>query len=168
MPLKKLKIGVSACLLGMHCRYDGGTKLDARIVERLHGRVDFYPVCPETECGLPVPRDPMHLERSRNGTRLRVSATGEDVTMRMQGWADGKLEKIARADVAAFLLKSKSPSCALCSACVRDACGRVVTERGSGLFAAMLRRAFPNMILSEERDFDGFLKKLNLDVFRLD
>ena len=31
MPLKKLKIGVSACLLGMKYRYDGTSKLDQRI-----------------------------------------------------------------------------------------------------------------------------------------
>ena len=41
MPLKKLKIGVSACLLGMKYRYDGTDKLDARIVERLMNKVDF-------------------------------------------------------------------------------------------------------------------------------
>ena len=46
MPLKKLKIGVSACLLGMKYRYDGTSKLDQRIVDRLLGKVDFVPVCP--------------------------------------------------------------------------------------------------------------------------
>lgn len=168
MPLKKWKIGVSACLLGLHCRYDGGTKLDPRIVENLYGRVEFYPVCPEMECGLGVPREPMRLERTPRGTRLVVSASGEDATMRMQDWAQEKLERIDREDLAAFLLKSKSPSCALRSACVCDARGKTASNRGTGIFARLLRLRFPNMPMAEETDFDEFLKTLSLDLFHRD
>ena len=102
MPLKKLKIGVSACLLGMKYRYDGTDKLDRRIVERLLNKVDFVPVCPEVECGLAIPRPSMRLERGQGGTRLKVIATGEDETRRMEEWAGVKIEQLLRRGVGEF------------------------------------------------------------------
>ena len=79
--MKKLKIGVSACLLGMKYRYDGTDKLDARIVERLLNKVEFVPVCPEVECGLEIPRPAMRLERGQGGTHLKVIATDCEIVL---------------------------------------------------------------------------------------
>ena len=54
MSRKKLKIGVSACLLGIKCRYDGKAKGDPRIYELLKDKVDLIPICPEFNCGLGI------------------------------------------------------------------------------------------------------------------
>ena len=51
-----IKIGISSCLLGNKVRYDGGHKLDRFLRDTLGQYVSFVPVCPEVECGLPVPR----------------------------------------------------------------------------------------------------------------
>jgi hypothetical protein len=45
----RIKLGVSACLLGENVRYDGGHKLDRFIRDTLGGYVDFFPVCPEVD-----------------------------------------------------------------------------------------------------------------------
>ena len=59
--VKTIKIGISSCLLGEHVRYDGGHKLDHYLADTLGRYVEWVPVCPEVEYGLPVPREAMHL-----------------------------------------------------------------------------------------------------------
>ena len=62
--MKKIRIAVSACLIGLKYRYDGTSRMNMDIVNTLKDRVDFIPVCPEVECGLSTPRPPMRLETS--------------------------------------------------------------------------------------------------------
>ena len=166
MPLKKLKIGVSACLLGMKYRYDGTDKLDPRIVERLLNKVDFVPVCPEVECGLAIPRPAMRLERTMGGTRLKVIATGEDETRRMEEWAGVKIEQLLRRGIGAFLFKARSPSCGHGNTSIFDSQGRCIMKTADGLFVRMLRIKCPKMVIGTEDRLDEFIEKLNLDIFR--
>ena len=166
MPLKKLKIGVSACLLGMKYRYDGTSKLDPRIVDQLLDKVDFVPVCPEVECGLAIPRPAMRLERTPGGTRLRVIATGEDETRRMEEWAGVKIEQMLRRGVAAFLFKARSPSCGCRNTSVFDSQGRPILKDADGIFVRMLRLKCPKMVVGSEDRLEEFIAKLNLDIFR--
>ena len=164
MKQKKLKIGISACLMGFRYRYDGLSKLDRRVIEALDGKVDLIPVCPEVECGLEIPRPKMRLEATSRGTRMKVIESGEDMTDRMIAWADHKLEQLSERDITAFLFKSKSPSCGLASTKVFCNGGnRLMSECGTGIFAKVLTTRFPRMIVGEELDLDEFLKRLGLD-----
>ncbi|MBI5485642.1 MAG: DUF523 domain-containing protein, partial [Deltaproteobacteria bacterium] len=71
-------IGVSSCLLGEHVRYDGGHKHDRYISDTLGRFFSFVPVCPEVECGLPVPREAMRLEGDPAAPRLMTRTTRID------------------------------------------------------------------------------------------
>ena len=75
---KLYEIGISSCLLGEPVRYDGGHKLDRYLRDTLGNYVHYVPVCPEVECGLPVPREAMHLEGTPESPRLVTSRTGKD------------------------------------------------------------------------------------------
>ena len=55
---------ISACLLGVRCRYDGGSKPQPG-VEELAGRYRLIPVCPEQLGGLPTPRSPSERQGDR-------------------------------------------------------------------------------------------------------
>jgi hypothetical protein len=57
----KVRLGISSCLLGHKVRYDGAHKLDRYLANTLVEYVDFVPVCPEVECGFPVPRESLRL-----------------------------------------------------------------------------------------------------------
>jgi uncharacterized protein YbbK (DUF523 family) len=89
--MKKIKIGVSACLLGEKVRYDGGHKLDLLMKDSLEKYVEFVPVCPEVECGLGVPRKRMHLEGNPESPRLIVTDTGQDLTDFFLNWAEKRV-----------------------------------------------------------------------------
>ena len=61
---------ISACLLGVACRYDGLSKpLDKEIIEKLREQYHLVPVCPEVMGGLPTPRVPAEI--SANGKVFR-------------------------------------------------------------------------------------------------
>ena len=69
-----MKLLISACLLGIPCRYDGASKPQSW-AEKLAERHELVPVCPEQLGGLPTPRHPSE----RQGERV-VMDTGADVT----------------------------------------------------------------------------------------
>ena len=72
-----MKLLVSACLLGVACRYDGASKgLSEDVLRALMARHTLVPVCPEQLGGLPTPRD----ASERQGSRV-VMRTGADVTV---------------------------------------------------------------------------------------
>ncbi len=164
MPPEKIKVGISACLMGFRYRYDGMTKMDHKVIAALDGKVELIPVCPEVECGMDIPRPKMHLEVSPKGTRIKVIESGEDKTSQMLEWSEHKLEQLAARDIRAFLFKSKSPSCGLASTKVFSNGGkRQISDCGTGIFAKILTTRFPRMIVGEEIDLEEFLHKLGLD-----
>ncbi len=137
----KIRLGVSSCLLGEEVRYDGGHKRHVHVADVLAGQFTLVPLCPETECGMPVPRDPMRLAGDPAAPRLVVISSGEDVTEQMAGWIRQRLRQLDRERLGGFVLKSRSPSCGL-EVDVYDDDG-VPVATGAGLFARALMERMP-------------------------
>lgn len=144
-----IKVGVSACLLGQPVRYDGGHKRDRYLTDTLSRYFVFVPVCPETECGLGVPREPMRLEGEAARPRLVTRSSRADLTDRMEAWARSRVEALAADDLAGFIFKAKSPSCGLARIKVYGASGAPV-PKGTGLFARAFLERFPLLPAQEE------------------
>jgi len=140
-PDKKIHLGISTCLLGERVRYDGGHKHDAYLTDTLGQFVEWVPVCPEVECGLPVPREAMHLEGDPASPRLVTIRTHVDQTDRMLAWARRRVEELARDDLCGFVFKANSPSCGRECIPVYDARG-TAQESGVGLFARAFMERF--------------------------
>jgi uncharacterized protein YbbK (DUF523 family) len=149
--LPRLRVGISACLLGHPVRYDGGHKRDRFAVEVLAAFVDFVPVCPEVEIGLGVPRPPIRLEGTPDRPRLIDPASGRDLTDAMQAYAAAKLEELAAADLDGYVLKASSPSCGLERVELVPGDALAPGHDGVGLFAAALLRRLPELPVEEEK-----------------
>lgn len=108
--MNKIRLGISTCLLGEPVRYDGGHKLDRFLTETLGRYVEYVPVCPEVECGLPVPRESMRLEGDPDSPRLVTSRTGQDMTDRLIRWARKRVIELEKNDLHGFIFKSNSPA----------------------------------------------------------
>ncbi len=148
-----IRIGVSACLLGARVRFDGGHKRDAFLVDTFGRFVEWVPVCPEVEMGLPVPRDTLRLVRDQDGgVRLVAPKTGADHTARMRKFAAARCAALRREDLCGYVLKKNSPSCGLERVKVysEHTTGGVPSAAGRGVFAAALLRAFPHLPIEEE------------------
>lgn len=102
-----MKLLISACLLGVACRYDGASKgLPEDTLRALMARHTLVPACPEQLGGLPTPRAPSE----RRGSCV-VMRTGADVTDAYTRGAQQTLALAQRFGCTAALLKQRSPSC---------------------------------------------------------
>jgi uncharacterized protein YbgA (DUF1722 family)/uncharacterized protein YbbK (DUF523 family) len=145
----KVRLGVSACLLGESVRYDGGHKRDLFLTETLAPFVEWVPVCPEVELGLGVPRNTLRLVGEAAAPRLVVERTGEDLTAGMDRFARRRVEALAALELDGYVLKRASPSCGLFRVRVYDA-KRSPSGAGRGLFAAALVDRLPALPVEEE------------------
>lgn len=134
---------VSACLVGVRCRYDGRDKRDDAAVARAAAGAEILPICPEVLARLGVPRPAITL--SPDG-KLATDARGRDVSAQLE--AGVRLADVIAREAGATraLLKERSPSCG-----VHEVHGAGGLMPGQGRFAARLqKRGLP--IVSETDD----------------
>jgi len=147
--MEKIKLGISSCLLGEKVRYDGGHKLDHFLTDTLGKYVEWVPVCPEVESGLPVPREAMHLVGDPEEPRLITVRTGTDHTGRMKKWANRKVAALEREELCGFVFKSRSPSSGMRGVKIYSETG-MPHATGSGIFAHAFMEQFPLLPVEDE------------------
>lgn len=129
-----MRILVSACLLGVNCRYNGIPKEDATVKELLNrGDITLIPVCPEQLGGLPTPRTPSE----RKGEAV-VSSEGEDRTETFARGAEETFRVAKLYGCEAAILKERSPSCGNKEVYDGSFTGKLV--QGEGVTAELLRK----------------------------
>jgi uncharacterized protein YbgA (DUF1722 family)/uncharacterized protein YbbK (DUF523 family) len=144
-----IRIGISSCLLGEEVRWNGGHKLDRYLAGTLGEYVTYVPVCPEVECGLPVPREPMRLVGDPDAPRLVTSRSGEERTALMGEWAAKRVVALEKEDLCGFIFKSGSPSSGMERVKVYSEKG-MPEKKGVGLFARAFMDHFPLVPVEED------------------
>ncbi|MGM0414654.1 MAG: YbgA family protein [Bacillota bacterium] len=102
------KLIISKCLGFAHCYYSG-QRFDIKFLKKLGDFVEYTPICPEVEIGLPVPRQTLRLVEEGKDIKLRQPATGADFTDRLNQLALEFFEE--NPDIDGFICKEGSPSC---------------------------------------------------------
>ncbi len=126
-------IGVSACLLGENCKYNGGNNESNKLRDYVKGHT-VVAVCPEVMGGLPTPRDPAEIV----GGVVRQKS-GRSVDAEFRTGARAALKKLKDAGAELAILQSRSPSCGVKEIYDGTFTGRLV--KGKGIFAAMAEEA---------------------------
>jgi len=147
--ISKVKIGISSCLLGENVRYDGGNRLDNIIIAAFDQLAEWAPVCPEVECGLPVPREAMRLTGDPDKPRLVTKVSGIDHTERMTAWAMKKVEHLKKEGLCGFIFKSRSPSSGLRDIEICTSSGEP-SGKGTGIFAGIFIKSMPLMPVEDD------------------
>ena len=101
----KEKILVSACLLGINCKYSGGNNYSEEVMEFLKD-YEIIPVCPEQLGGLQTPRPASEIIGNKIITNIKT-----DETEAYKKGAEETLKIAKLLGVKKALLKAKSPSC---------------------------------------------------------
>jgi len=139
---------VSRCLGFAACRYDGAI-LKNPFVEQLQTQVEIIPVCPETDCGLGIPRAPIRLCQSEGGLVVYQPATGREVTTQLQATIDAIFKEHPQIDGA--ILKSKSPSCGLYDTKIYQGVDKPqFLKKAGGLFGEQVRHTFAGAAIEDE------------------
>ena len=114
--INKGPVLVSACLLGIKCKYNGGDNKNEKVLKFLEGR-DYIKICPESMGGLESPRLPSEVEADYDGIdvvegRAKVyGKDGRDLTEEFLKGAQISLDQAKKHQVSLAILKESSPSC---------------------------------------------------------
>jgi uncharacterized protein YbgA (DUF1722 family)/uncharacterized protein YbbK (DUF523 family) len=164
----RIRIGVSACLLGQPVRFDGSHKHDRYLTGTLGEYLEFVPVCPEVEAGFPIPRETFRLVGDPENPRFITTRTQVDHTARMTEWAERRVQELENENLCGFIFKSDSPSSGLLRVKVYNDKG-MAEKKGVGVFARAFTRHFPLLPVEEEgRLNDAKLREMFIEqIFTL-
>lgn len=142
---------ISACLIGMNCRYDGGNCIDETILS-LISKSKYMPLCPEQLGGLSTPRLPSYIvtgcgEDVLSGKSKVHNSSGEDVTVQFIRGARATVKIARRLKIDTAIMKEYSPSCGV-SHIRRDG----VEIEGMGVTSSLLSSEGIRIISSEKLD----------------
>ena len=127
-----MNVLISACLLGVQCKYSGGSNAHARLIQAAQeGQIHLIPICPECLGGLPIPRVPSE----KRGERV-YSKTGEDLTEAFERGARAALHLARLFHCRYAILKERSPSCG--HGQIYDGTFTGGLREGDGITAALL------------------------------
>ena len=132
---------VSACLVGINCRYDGKNKLRKELIEAFK-RGELLPLCPEQLGGLPTPRIPSIIINGDgydvlDGETRVINHRNEDVTENFIRGAEEVLKIAKILNVKEAIPESRSPSCG-CEGIYDETSGELI--EGDGVLTALLKR----------------------------
>ena len=156
-----MKLGVSACLLGTACRYDGVGATDKFIVDILQKYFQTVPYCPETIIW-GSPREAIRQTLSETGELKIVTSTKnpKDVTTELENISKECVDKIQNDDLCGFILKSSSPTCGLERVKVYKPFNAPSVKNGVGVFAKKIKEKYPYLPVEEEgRLIDPWLRE---------
>jgi uncharacterized protein YbbK (DUF523 family) len=100
------KIAVSACLLGVNCKYNGSNNLNLHVLEAIKGK-EVILICPEVMGGLSTPRIPNEIQADGRVLNLHH----EDMTSYFNSGKMKTLNKLLDNQCKQVILKDGSPSC---------------------------------------------------------
>lgn len=126
-----MKVIVSACLAGVHCRYDCASQ-ERVDIRKMVENGEALPVCPEQLGGLPTPREPSEIV----GDKV-LTINGRDVTAEFEKGAEEALGMALLINANEAYLKSRSPSCGHGKIYDGTFSGKLV--EGDGYFTKLLK-----------------------------
>jgi len=146
--LKKIKVGISACLLGQPVRFNGSHKNSPFCSDVLSQWFEFVPICPEVEIGMGIPREPIRLVNENNQIRVKnVTDQSKDYTEELHALADKRAPELH--DLCGYIFMQKSPSCGVFRVKVYNSNGMPETNPAMGAFAFQLKKHHPLMPMEE-------------------
>lgn len=136
-----MTILVSACLVGINCRYNGDNNYHQGVVDYLDGK-RWIPICPEQLGGLGTPRFPAEIENGTGKTVLNcstkvVTESGNDLTNEFIKGAEEALKIVKLTGANMAILKERSPSCG--SKEIYDGAFQKRLKQGAGVTATLFK-----------------------------
>ena len=141
------KILISACLLGINCKYNGKNNYNS-LIEKLKEKYILISFCPEQMGGLSTPRNPSEIKRDKV-----ISSAGDDVTINFIAGANKALDISKKENISIAILKEGSPSCG--SNYIYDGTFTKTKVDGMGITARLLKNN--NIKIYNENEIESLL-----------
>ena len=141
---------VSACLLGINCKYNGENNKNENVINYLKDK-QYIIACPEQLGGLSTPRNPSEIIKLDKG-KLVKSNKGLDVTYNFIKGANECLHIAKIYNCKEAILKEGSPSCG--SNYIYDGTFSGQKIKGEGVTTSLLRK-HGIKVISENEVFEN-------------
>lgn len=142
-----MKYLVSACLLGVNCKYNGGNN-ECRTLKTFLVNQEYVSVCPEVLGGLPTPRACAEIHKGRV-----ITCENNDVSEQFEQGAEKALAIAQTEQIDLAIVQSRSPSCGKGMRYSGNFDGKLV--EGDGIFVQKLEQTGIAVM-----DIEEFLKRL--------
>lgn len=145
----KPKLGISACLMGVEVRFNGGHKESHLCTRALNEYFDFIPLCPEVAIGMGVPREPIRLVGDPEAPQAVGTVNSElNVTEALAEYGTHMAAEVG--DICGYIFMQKSPSCGLERVKVYRENGAPVDGGGRGIYAKAFCERHPDLPVEED------------------
>lgn len=153
-------LGVSSCLLGNMCRYDGHGAKDDFVSTSLKEHFSFLSYCPENAIWN-SPRVAVRQVLVDDKVKIFTSTKEPiDVSDALEDICEMMANKALNDNLSGFILKSSSPSCGMERVKVYQPLNAPSIKNGIGVFARKLKEKMPHLPMEEEgRLNDAWLKE---------
>lgn len=146
--VNKIKVGISACLLGEPVRFNGSHKNSSLCHDILSQWFEYVPICPEVEIGMGIPREPIRLVKENNQIRVKnVTDQSRDYTDQLYQLADKRAPELE--DLCGYIFMQKSPSCGVFRVKVYNPNGMPDINPAMGAYAYRLKQHYPLLPMEE-------------------
>ena len=126
-----MKVLVSACLLGVNCKYNGGNNYSEAVAEFVKDK-EVIAICPEMLAGMGCPRTPIEIVDG-----VLMDRNGNNVDAAMRNAIAIAMEQISGEEISCAILQSRSPTCGVNQVYDGTFSGTLIP--GSGIFAQALQ-----------------------------
>lgn len=133
---------VSACILGVNCKYNGKNNKNITAINFLKDK-KVISICPEVLAGMKIPRSCAEIVNGRV-----VDENGNDVSSEYDKAVQIALSKIQNENIDLVILQSRSPTCGVNQIYDGSFTGKLIS--GMGLFAKELKQRGYKVIDVEE------------------
>jgi len=155
-----MNLGVSNCLLGASCRYDGGHSRNEYVVDQLAKHFNLISFCPEAII-FGTPRDAMRLVEYKDGSmHVEFTNNHKDITDELSDISHKEAIRAGNEHLCGFVFKAKSPTCGIERVKVYQKESPYSEKKGEGLFAKAIQELYPHLPIEEEgRLHDPWLRE---------
>ena len=137
-----MKVLVSACIMGVNCKYNRKNNKNSAAVNFLKGK-EVISICPEILAGMKTPRPCAEIVDGRV-----VDENGTDVSSEYDKAVEAALSQIQNEEIDLVILQSRSPTCSVNQIYDGSFTGKLIP--GMGLFAKALKQRGYHVIDVEE------------------
>ena len=129
--MSKIKVALSACLMGSSCRYDGNHNFNEILLKKL-ANYEVVTFCPEDYC-FGTPRPTMDLIEDGEEIRAVSNETNANLSLPIKEYGESFFQQ--HPDIKLFIGKDKSPSCGVGSTKLYNSDKIIISYHSTGLMA---------------------------------
>jgi uncharacterized protein YbbK (DUF523 family) len=148
--LKDKNIVISACLVGINCKYNNGNNYNEKVINKLLNKEIVLLVCPEIVFDIPRKKiwyqngDGEDVINKRKNAKI-INSDGKNVSLKLINSCKKICSIVKKYGIKEAILKERSPSCGVNFVYINNE-----LTKGCGLLTSMLKKQKVKVVSEEQ------------------